>query len=241
MVYQQSSWLIGDGKSVLFWSEKWLDSSLVDKLNVSSCCHLLKTRVAAFISNQQWALPMRSSTLFPDVAKQIIETPLPSAPECDLLIWENSTSGLFSFSEGYDLFRRRFGVQADWATTIWKGFIPPHFSMLAWRLFHLKLPTVDQLQRRGIPIVSVCQLCPFGHVEDLPHLFVNCSFAQHVWQWLACYYGTYLPSHGPLLDFWDSFMSKAFSPQLKNLWLASGLFALMAIWKSRNKLRFENK
>ncbi|KAL6211613.1 hypothetical protein ACLB2K_016836 [Fragaria x ananassa] len=38
-------------------------------------------------------------------------------------------------------------------------------------------------------------------------------------------------------DLRSSFTGKAFSPQLINLWFASGLFALMAIWKSRNKLR----
>ena len=62
-----------------------------------------------------------------------------------------------------------------------------------------------------------------------------------MWQWLACCYGTSLPSHGSFNDLWSSFISKAFSPQLKNLWLASGLFVPMAIWKSRNKLRFDNK
>ena len=90
-------------------------------------------------------------------------------------------------------------------------------------------------------MVSVCQLCSFSHIEDMPHLFVNCSFAQHIWQWLACCFGTSLPSYGSLNDLWSSVAGKSFSPQLKNIWLASCFFALMAIWKSRNKLRFDNK
>ncbi|KAL6143356.1 hypothetical protein ACLB2K_054051 [Fragaria x ananassa] len=122
-----------------------------------------------------------------------------------------------------------------------RRFIPPRYSILAWRIFHLKLPTDDQLQRRGIPMVSVCQLCSFSHIEDMPHLFVNCSFAQHIWQWLACCFGTSLPSYGSLNDLWSSVAGKSFSPQLKNIWRATCFFALMAIWKSRNKLRFDNK
>ncbi|KAL6214491.1 hypothetical protein ACLB2K_013925 [Fragaria x ananassa] len=168
------------------------------------------------------------------------DIPLPIAPESDILIWENSSSGLFSFSDGYELVRPHF-EKSDWASSVWCSFIPPRYSILAWRLFHLKLPTDDQLQRRGIPMVSVCQLCSFSHIEDMPHLFVNCSFAQHIWQWLACCFGTSLPSYGSLNDLWSSVAGKSFSPQLKNIWLASCFFALMAIWKSRNKLRFDNK
>ncbi|PRQ22557.1 putative ribonuclease H-like domain, reverse transcriptase zinc-binding domain-containing protein [Rosa chinensis] len=113
--------------------------------------------------------------------------------------------------------------------------------MLAWRLFHNRIPTDEQLQKRGIPTVSVCQLCSFRFVEDSTHLFVSCSFAQHVWQWLACCFGCSLPSHGTIVDLWNTIKGKTFSPQLKNLWIAGCLYALMAIWKERNKLRFDNK
>ncbi|KAL6220268.1 hypothetical protein ACLB2K_008024 [Fragaria x ananassa] len=89
-----------------------------------------------------------------DCAKQILEIPLPNTPESDILIWENSSSGLFSFSDGYELVRLHF-EKSDWASSVWRSFIPPRYSVLAWRIFHLKLPTDDQLQRRGIPIVSV--------------------------------------------------------------------------------------
>lgn len=174
-------WLIGDGKSVMFWLDKWLNSSLVHQLSAVSISHLLKTLVANFIVNHQWALSSRFFNLFLDCARQILEIPLPIAPECDLLIRENSSSVLFSFIDGYDLVRPHFGMP-DWASSVWRGFIPPRYSIIAWRLFHLKLPTDDQLQRRGIPMVSTCQLCFTGHMEDLPHLFIDCSFTQHVWQ-----------------------------------------------------------
>ncbi|XP_004296004.1 PREDICTED: putative ribonuclease H protein At1g65750-like [Fragaria vesca subsp. vesca] len=240
LLFEHSRWIIGDGNSILFWSDKWLHSSIIQQLNMGSLSHLLNSRVADFIWDQQWALPSHFSNLFPDCAKQILEIPLPNTPESDILIWEHSSSGIFSFSDGYELVRPYF-EKLDWASSVWHSFIPPRYSVLAWRIFHLKLPTDDQLQRRGIPFVSVCQLCSFSHTEDIPHLFVNCSFAQHIWQWLAYYFGTSLPSSGSLNDLWSSVTGKAFSPQLKNIWFASCLFALMAIWKSHNKLRFDNK
>ena len=161
LLFDHSRWIIGDGNSVLFWSDKWLNSSIVQQLNMGSLSHMLKSRVADFILDQQWALPSRFSNLYPDCAKQILEIPLPIAPESDILIWENSSSGLFSFSDGYELVRPHF-EKSDWASSVWCSFIPPRYSILAWRIFHLKLPTDDQLQRRGIPMVSVCQLCSFS-------------------------------------------------------------------------------
>ncbi|KAL6187367.1 hypothetical protein ACLB2K_038766 [Fragaria x ananassa] len=42
-------------------------------------------------------------------------------------------------------------------------------------------------------------------------------------------------------DFWKSYCQKPFSSQLFNLWLAAGMFTFMALWKARNKLRFDNR
>ncbi|KAM5546473.1 hypothetical protein ABKV19_002467, partial [Rosa sericea] len=160
IIFQHSRWLIGDGKSVLFWSDRWLDTSLLDKLQVNRFPKPLTTTVASFISGQQWSLPHRFSTLFPALVDEIHSLPLPIVPKDDLLIWEDSGNGFFSFSEGYKLLRPHFasngphfasnGPQAQ----VWRHFIPPRFSILVWRLLHNKLPTDDQLQRRGIPLVS---------------------------------------------------------------------------------------
>ncbi|KAL6214721.1 hypothetical protein ACLB2K_014153 [Fragaria x ananassa] len=41
--------------------------------------------------------------------------------------------------------------------------------------------------------------------------------------------------------FWKSYCQKLFSSQLFNLWLAAGMFTFIALWKARNKLRFDNR
>lgn len=241
LIFQHSRWSIGDGKLVSFWSDKWLNHVIIDNLQISRVSQFFKSSVASYISGQQWVLPTWFQAALPSLAREIMNTPLPVVPEGDILIWEDSSSGTLSFSNAYELFRPH-SIKQVWVSNLWGAAIPPRFSMLTWRIFHNKLPTDDQLRKRGVPVVSVCQLCStFGHEETLTHLFITCTFAQHVWQWLACCFGTRLPSSGTLVDFWGSFTSKPFSPQLMNLWIASGLFSFMAIWKTRNKLRFENK
>ncbi|KAL6221415.1 hypothetical protein ACLB2K_009166 [Fragaria x ananassa] len=225
----------------VFARDKWLNHVIIDNLQISRVSQFFKSSVASYISGQQWVLPTWFQATLPSLAREIMNTPLPVVPEGDILIWEDSSSGTLSFSNAYELFRPH-SIKQVWVSNLWGAAFPPRFSMLTWRIFHNKLPTDDQLRKRGVPVVSVCQLCStFGHEETLTHLFITCTFAQHVWQWLACCFGTRLPSSGTLVDFWGSFTSKPFSPQLMNLWIASGLFSFMAIWKTRNKLRFENK
>lgn len=165
--------------------------------------------------------------------------PLPIDEDKDVLIWEASTSGGFSFSDGYEIVRHRFPVKS-WASIIWRPFIPPRYSILVWKILFNKLPTEDQLQRRGIPLAPICQLC-HKNSESIDHLFSSCDFAQCAWRWLATQFGTIIQPTGSLSDLWLDFLSKRFSPHLRNVWLASGFFLLMAIWKMRNKVKFEGK
>lgn len=217
-----------------------MDVPILEELQRVSLSPQLRTLVSDFISNQQWSLPARFYSLYPHIAQKIHNITLPLQAESDCLIWEHSSSGVPSFSDGYELVRQKSNKKS-WATSIWNSFIPPRYSLLAWRIFYDRLPTDLQLQRHGVTLVSKCPLCSLGCVEDSVHLFFNCSFAQHIWQWLACCFGTSLPSQGSLDDFWNVFIGKRFSSQLANVWLATGLFTLMQIWKVRNKLVFDNK
>lgn len=141
LVFQHSRWIIGDGKSVLFWSDKWLSSSIIDKLHLNPLSQQLRTSVSSFILEQLWALPGTFCHSFPDLSQEILQIPLPLVGESDTLIWENSTYGTLSFSNAFDLVRTRL-ANKDWVSQIWRAAIPPRLSMLAWRLFN-KLPTND--------------------------------------------------------------------------------------------------
>ncbi|PRQ43853.1 putative ribonuclease H-like domain-containing protein [Rosa chinensis] len=87
----------------------------------------------------------------------------------------------------------------------------------------------------------VCQLYYFGYFEDSDHLFVSCTFAQHVWQWLACCFGTSLPSNGSIGNFLNAITRKPCSPQLKIFSIGGCLYVLMDIRKTCNRLRIDDK
>jgi hypothetical protein len=49
---------------------------------------------------------------------------------------------------------------------------------------HGKMPTDENLRRLGCIIVSVCCFCLF-HDETSEHLFLRCSFAMEIWNWIG--------------------------------------------------------
>jgi hypothetical protein len=51
-------WLIGSGKSILFWTDNWLGSPLVDTLNLpNNAPKSLTARVSSFITHGRWRIP----------------------------------------------------------------------------------------------------------------------------------------------------------------------------------------
>lgn len=138
---------------------------------------------------------------------------------------------------------RKNAPQIFWHKLIWHQFIPPKISVLLWRLrlFHNKLPTEDNLQRRGFALASVCCLCDSPcSSETSSHLFFQCSFAQKIWQWLATQFHTTLPTGGVLNDLFQAIVFKGFRSQLHNIWITACFYCIHIIWKSRNKLLFDS-
>jgi hypothetical protein len=56
--------------------------------------------------------------------------------------------------------------------------------MIIQRCLHLKLPTDGSLSNRGCSPTSMCSRCE-KEVETTKHLFLDCTFAQRIWRWLA--------------------------------------------------------
>jgi len=70
-------------------------------------------------------------------------------------------------------------------SALWNKHVPLKVVLFAWRLFRDRLPTKDNLLRRGvIPLDS--RLCVAGcnSVETSSHLFLHCSTFGLVWQLL---------------------------------------------------------
>jgi hypothetical protein len=65
---------------------------------------------------------------------------------------------------------------------IWKSGVPSKISAFSWQLLLDKIPTHDNLRRRG---VLFCQ----EEVEMMCHLFLHCIFASDIWYAINRWYG----------------------------------------------------
>jgi hypothetical protein len=74
--------------------------------------------------------------------------------------------------------------------TIWKSAAPSKVSALAWQVFLNRIPTKENLCRRGILRTNetACMLCRDGG-ESVRHLFLHCDYAVVIWysvcRWLG--------------------------------------------------------
>lgn len=93
-----SIWLLGDGKSIYFWTDKWLESSVLDILNIPTNIHdSLKATVGDFIRNNAWEVPSYIYDKSPYLKRQIMKICIPTLPWFDKLVWYSTTSGDLSF------------------------------------------------------------------------------------------------------------------------------------------------
>jgi hypothetical protein len=112
-----------------------------------------------------------SASIRPLIA-QII---LPRHPLEDRLVWCPSIDGNLSAKQAFE-FLYPAQQQVNWTTWIWHACVPPSASFIAWRCFHNKMPTDENLVNKGYIVVSGCTMC-LSNVETTSHLFLTCGFA----------------------------------------------------------------
>ena len=69
------------------------------------------------------------------------------------------------------------------SSSIWNPIVPPKLGFFVWEASWSKVLTLDQLKRRGIPLVNRCFLCEENE-ETIDHLLIHCSRAKMLWDLL---------------------------------------------------------
>ncbi|KAF1876448.1 hypothetical protein Lal_00029796 [Lupinus albus] len=116
--------------------------------------------------------------------------------------------------------------------------IPPSKSFTIWRLFHHKMSTDDNLQKRGCQLASMCSNC-YSHPEDSHHLFLSCSFALKFWDWLSSIFNFHIETSS--IDSLFLGCNGRWSLQVKGVLEATIIHTINTVWFCRNVSRFENK
>ncbi|GJV43622.1 RNA-directed DNA polymerase, eukaryota, reverse transcriptase zinc-binding domain protein [Tanacetum coccineum] len=162
---------LGDGMNISFWDESWCGNSLL-KVSFPHVYALegdKKSKVAQRINNLDW------------------NTVLRRAPRGGVDPNGFSVASARKFIDEHIL-------PCGLSCTRWNKGVPIKVNVFMWRLNLDKLPSMVNMERKGIDIDSL--LCPvYGdHVENVDHLFFSCGMARELWRLLARWCDLDIPS-----------------------------------------------
>ena len=194
--------MIGNGNETLFWSDVWLaevslrdrfprlfDLSLFQDLSVFDMCQL-----GWGVEGQAWSWRRRLFVWEEEGMRDLtflLQSVSLQVYKIDTWHWKSETSQVFSVRSAYKLQASHLiGVSTVAVTTLWNKHVPLKVVLFAWRLFRDRLPTKDNLLRRGvIPYDSRLCIAECNTVETSTHLFLHCPTFGAVWYLLLRWLG----------------------------------------------------
>ncbi|RVX21575.1 putative ribonuclease H protein [Vitis vinifera] len=157
----------------------------------------------------------------------------------DRVIWRETNCGKFSVKSLYKSLVSGHPISFP-SSAIWKVTVQPRVSFFGWEATWGKALTLDQLQRRGWALANRCYLCQ-RHEESIDHILLHCDKVRTLWVLLYSMFGVQwvLPATvKETLSGWNgSFVGK----KRKGVWKASPLYLFWTVWKTRNKVAFEEE
>ena len=95
--------------------------------------------------------------------------------------WSLDGSGRFSVASARNYIDSKTLV-VDHSATRWNSLVPIKVNIFTWWLTLNKIPTRDNLDKRGIDIHSLlCPVCDL-EIETVGHLFFSCQMARDIWK-----------------------------------------------------------
>ena len=117
---------------------------------------------------------------------------------------------------------------------IWQQKVPPKLKIFAWRTYVNGLPTMQNINYRGIHCSSLCPLCDKA-IETTAHALLHYDHAKMTWAfWHNCLMDLFTSSCG-LVDIAFDFIAKD-SPNDLKLFFA----VAWSIWRNNNQAIHNN-
>ncbi|WVZ52340.1 hypothetical protein U9M48_003412 [Paspalum notatum var. saurae] len=237
--------VVGNGESIKFWTDRWLDGrSIVDLvpslLSAVPRRAVQRRTMAQALQNQFWVSDISGAltvqVLVEDLRVwELVDDINLQQDVPDQHLWKLTKSGIYSRKSAYTAFFLGSVGLSGWKR-IWKGWAPLKCKFFLWLVKHNRCWTPDHLAKRGLPHPLVCPFCDQAD-ETIHHILVGCVFSRQVWTSLL---HSLTPSVADTRFFSWWARSSALVPKEVRKALNT-LFILVAweLWKFRNSCVFE--
>ncbi|KAL0008623.1 hypothetical protein SO802_010125 [Lithocarpus litseifolius] len=220
--------------------------SYFEKLYITSHPDRIQVVIDTMESKVRWKVDLVESLFLPFEARTILNIPISyNLPE-DKIIWVGNNRGVFSIKSAYYVALNLVESSEEgecsykdpreflWRN-LWHLHIPSKIKIFAWRACVDALPTMVNLQNRGIGISDLCPCCGVES-ETLFHSIINCEVARRVWDnWKV----NSVEIWQALVDI--SYVTLDILRNGTNRDLEVFFGVAWAVWYNRNQVAFESK
>jgi len=251
----RTQWLLADGRSVKFWEDRWVDGQVLKEkfprlFTISQCkdSTMRELVVPGQIRSggcQSWNLGWRRERFEWEkhLEAQLMET-ISSVKWImegnDRLKWVDNDQQEYFVKSGYRVLNKEELMQmSEEFQVLWSLIITPSVAVCAWRLLLDRLPTRDNLARRGMQLTSVrCPMCQEGE-ETAQHLFTTCKVAQKVCDLYERWVGNVPVRHNAITIHFQSFHLVSQSQRVNRAWKGIWVAIVSEIRKHKNNVVFK--
>ena len=103
MIKEGAKWVVGDGKSIKIWGEKWIPSIESGRIITPRTSMDSGAKVASLIVQEraEWDVALIRRTFLPHKAKAILSIPISPMNLSDSQVWAKSLNGIFTVKSAH--------------------------------------------------------------------------------------------------------------------------------------------
>ncbi|CAA7040260.1 unnamed protein product [Microthlaspi erraticum] len=181
------SWVMGDGQSINFWTDKWLmGSALCDLTMAEIPLEALHLKAGNLWSNGigwdlQRIIPYTSEETRLEMAAVVVNL---NAGRSDTISWGETADGRFTVSSAYRLLSRDEYFKPNMSNffrRVWRIRAPERVRVFLWLVSNYGIMTNQERLRRHMSDTGICQVCKAG-VESTLHVLRDCPAMSGIWR-----------------------------------------------------------
>jgi len=242
--------LVGDGRTTLFWKDRWLHGKSIEEVAPALVPFVNKRARSRRTVNEamqdlRWVGNIAGGLSVPAILDYLelwdtLENVQLLENQPDQHLWTPESSGTYSARSAY----ARFFVGSSGFEPykrLWKSWAPLRCKIFLWLAMLNRCWTADRLARRGLQHPDKCLLCD-QEEETVQHILTSCVFARQVWTTVLGRVG--LQHLAPTLEFdtfkdWWRWAARRAPKAARKGMNSLLILTAWSIWKMRNRCMFD--